>query len=1496
MPRKSHERHLDLSIGLGGTGMQEWREFRNITRFLNVMVIICLLIAPLDLASAQNSYPPPTPETFSQEMEQTRASQAMKAVLEKYLDYWGPRYQASLAEVTVKGNWALGVAEWQSQASTLKEPVNILAHLTSDGSWQALLPGTDGAYMQWLEAIPTSLVTTSKKSQLRTQAVEADSLQRSQDKPELPIFDSRIPLEMGEQEKPVDKPAPTAGTQENPCITGFIQTTFLDGVNLQFCLPFKPDHSSSAEEDDWVQTGVWITVTPYQELSIYAIPYGVAPAADNLPISSAGISDVYRQATLDVYKNDAIEVMDGPSITIFGTIVTGKTFLLVNKNSINPFGQRLVTEWIAEAGSRIWIVRSLLDGNFSEDSFKKAQLDVHKTIFIKSQTLDNPSTSLKSHQIVPNTSPMGDNVQALGDLPFPNWWNGDCDMNNFPGSYALGGIYRGVKACGPLNSYQLVSFGAGVSQYEWQCPELPKRYLYLLYGIAPKSADGINLVNVYDNSHPNLKKIANGTANSGLAAGDIISYNGPTAAGHTAIISSVSIDGSGNGSYTTIEQNSSSNGARANSISNWYLNSNSSISVYLHDSGSGGGGSCSAPPLFSPPDGSISSSQTINFSWSAVSGCTFNGYTFRIKDTSNMDSGGTTIVDTGVGGTSWTSTIGSAWNNRDLYWGVKAANAPSGANWAVRRFRIEPGGGCNPNSDQVALYADTGYGGSCVTLGIGDYPNPGYLGNVGNDNVESIRVGSNVQAFLYEHDNYNGRAETFNGDDSNLGDNNIGGNAVSSVKVQSRTQTPSAPTLSHPVTGNIYNEGDSFGFNWNSASGANEYLAEFWGGPAGNLNSGWQSGTSWYIGPQWAGYTYYWHVKARNGAGEGSWSDTWYFTVRPASPSNLSAQTTTCSQINLYWSDNSGNEEGYKIYRNGNYISQVGSNATSQQDGGLNENTTYSYEVRAFRGSIESSPSNIVYITTPTCAPPMPDLVPAQWFDWQYPIVPSSVKDTSVVNTLYAGFNTYIDWNLANIGNASSGGDAYGELYIDSTLLARYNFGNVSAGYMYYFTDWQVTVNTPGWHTLKFVTDPDNLIAESDETNNIWEHQFYWTTSAPYADNMENGINDWTATGLWHQVDANSPYPESYSWSHSWWYGQDSTGNYNTGAANSGDLTSPSVYIPSAGYYLRFWYQYETESPSEYWDQRWVQISVDGGAFTNILQLTDDPMHRWLQSPAIDLTGYVGHTIQIRFHFDTIDDSYNDFQGWYIDDFSITTTTPPTCSDGNEPNNSYTQAMGITYGQSISADICPGGDFDYYAFSGLAGEKIVVDIDARVDGSLLDSYAILLDSDGTKILAENDDEIYTEVQDSLLGYSLPHDGTYYVKMKAWNHPSVGGPDFFYTIHLFTDDVDPSSAEITSPSNDAWLDPAMQTVNVSANDNESGINRVEFLWHSADWENSDWVWLGADMDGMAGVGNLTPAAWSINAVDLSIFGRLTGLATGQVLECGILAWIVLQTWV
>jgi hypothetical protein len=74
----------------------------------------------------------------------------------------------------------------------------------------------------------------------------------------------------------------------------------------------------------------------------------------------------------------------------------------------------------------------------------------------------------------------------------------------------------------------------------------------------------------------------------------------------------------------------------------------------------------------------------------------------------------------------------------------------------------------------------------------------------------------------------------------------------------------------------------------------------------------------------------------------------------------------SASQINLSWTDNSGNETGFKIERcQGNNctnfveITQVAAGTTSYADGGLASNTFYRYRVRASNAAGDSAYSNI---------------------------------------------------------------------------------------------------------------------------------------------------------------------------------------------------------------------------------------------------------------------------------------------------------------------------------------------------------------------------------------------------------------------------------------------------------------------------------------------------------------------------------------------------------
>jgi len=71
-------------------------------------------------------------------------------------------------------------------------------------------------------------------------------------------------------------------------------------------------------------------------------------------------------------------------------------------------------------------------------------------------------------------------------------------------------------------------------------------------------------------------------------------------------------------------------------------------------------------------------------------------------------------------------------------------------------------------------------------------------------------------------------------------------------------------------------------------------------------------------------------------------------TTAPTSPINLAANAVGASQINLNWTTSTDNiaVTGYKVYRNGNFISN--STSASYNDTGLLATTTYSYNVIAF--------------------------------------------------------------------------------------------------------------------------------------------------------------------------------------------------------------------------------------------------------------------------------------------------------------------------------------------------------------------------------------------------------------------------------------------------------------------------------------------------------------------------------------------------------------------
>lgn len=91
----------------------------------------------------------------------------------------------------------------------------------------------------------------------------------------------------------------------------------------------------------------------------------------------------------------------------------------------------------------------------------------------------------------------------------------------------------------------------------------------------------------------------------------------------------------------------------------------------------------------------------------------------------------------------------------------------------------------------------------------------------------------------------------------------------------------------------------------------------------------------------------------------------------PAAPSGLSANAVGDSQVDLSWSDNSGNEDNFDIERSSgasySVIASVGAGVTSYSDGGLDCESGYTYRVSASNCGGSSAASNTAGATTGTC-------------------------------------------------------------------------------------------------------------------------------------------------------------------------------------------------------------------------------------------------------------------------------------------------------------------------------------------------------------------------------------------------------------------------------------------------------------------------------------------------------------------------------------------------
>jgi hypothetical protein len=173
--------------------------------------------------------------------------------------------------------------------------------------------------------------------------------------------------------------------------------------------------------------------------------------------------------------------------------------------------------------------------------------------------------------------------------------------------------------------------------------------------------------------------------------------------------------------------------------------------------------------------------------------------------------------------------------------------------------------------------------------------------------------------------------------------------------------------------------------------------------------------------------------------------------------------------------------------------------------------------------------------------------------------------------------------------------------------------------------------------------------------------------TAGFVVNNNTGLSG-RGTGLWH-LSTGRGSQSGHSATHSFYYGKGEGagggGNYDTGVANAGYLTSPSIALPAnAQISAGFNYVLQTERFSGF-DNADLLVSTNGGVSFSLLTRYSVTAESsvWRAATPVNLSAYAGQTVQLRWSFDTVDSLNNDFEGWYVDDIQVQAQVPVPWND-----------------------------------------------------------------------------------------------------------------------------------------------------------------------------------------------------------------------------------------
>jgi len=139
-------------------------------------------------------------------------------------------------------------------------------------------------------------------------------------------------------------------------------------------------------------------------------------------------------------------------------------------------------------------------------------------------------------------------------------------------------------------------------------------------------------------------------------------------------------------------------------------------------------------------------------------------------------------------------------------------------------------------------------------------------------------------------------------------------------------------------------------------------------------------------------------------------------------------------------------------------------------------------------------------VTAPAARSKQANLVPSPATDRVAALIASSYPDATGSDALTADARTFITWGLRNAGLASVANVSV-HLYFDDIFVEGWVINGLLADGRTELVAWDDLSRTvsiaPGTHALRLVVDPGDMIAESYETDNLFEARLTWASGPP---------------------------------------------------------------------------------------------------------------------------------------------------------------------------------------------------------------------------------------------------------------------------------------------------------------------------------------------------------------------------------------------------------------